>query len=79
VGKFTVPYETVIHSLDGEFYEGFGFSFEGSTAFVCHVLKAWEASPPKPPEKRKYFRPALDPYGMNMMRERHFEAVFGRV
>ncbi len=77
IGKFTVPYDLVINSLDGQFYEGFGFSFEGTTAFVCHILKAWESSPPRPPERRKEFRPALAPHFMDMMRERHFEAVFG--
>jgi len=37
IGTFHVPYDLVVKSLDGQFYEGFGFSFEGGTEFVIQV------------------------------------------
>ena len=77
IGKYTVPYDLVINSFSGQFYEGLGFSFEGTTAFVCHILKAWESSPPPPPGRRKEFQPALPPHLINQWRERHFTALFG--
>jgi hypothetical protein len=71
IGKFTVPYETVINSLRGEFVEGYGYSFEGTTGFVCQLLKAWEARPPEPSQRRNEFRVAIPIDKINWWRERH--------
>jgi len=51
VGTYHVPYDLVVNSLAGDFYEGFGYSFESDSGFVCSVLRSWEKSPPAPPEK----------------------------
>lgn len=71
IGKFTVPYETVINSLSGEFVEGYGYSFEATTAFVCNVLKSWENAPPEPPGGRKEFRPPIPITSIDLWRQRH--------
>ncbi len=71
IGKFTVPYETVIGYLSGKFVEGYGYSFEGTTGFVCQVLKAWETAPPAPPERRKEFEPAIPQHMIDAWRWRH--------
>ena len=76
-GVYHVPYDLVINSLAGGFYEGFGFSFEGSTDFVCGVLGSWEKSPPVPPQTPREYHPALPAFMLDMGRDRHFEAVFG--
>lgn len=71
IGRFTVPYETVIGHLSGKFVEGYGYSFEGTTGLICHVLKAWESAPPEPPERRKEFQPAIPIGAIDAWRRRH--------
>ena len=69
VGTFQVPYDLVVSSLAGDFYQGVGFSFEGTTGFVCDVLRAWEKAPPGPSERRKEFQPALPAWELSKERQ----------
>lgn len=71
IGVFNVSYDLVVQYLDGEFYESVGYSLEGTTKFVCHVLKAWEKAPPAPPETRKPYQEALPLECIDLLRERH--------
>ena len=77
LGRYNVPYSVVVGCLPGAFYEGVGFSLECSPELANQVLKSWEMSPPKPPERPQEYIPALPAFMLDMGRDRHFEAVFG--
>lgn len=76
-GVFNVPYDVAIAHLEGEFYKGFGFSYEANTDFVCRVMRAWEVSPPKPPSKPREYQEPFPGTTINIMRDRHYHAAWG--